>query len=233
MAPISKQSKQKKAPVVKSKLVKRRRLPRVLLVSIHRPIPSTKRKMLSLQLAPESMERAQSILSSGDTQEHGGALILDANGTMHLQETKTNARGSDYINLPLDMFMWHTHPQKCEQKASCGLGMPSSSDIERFIIDAMRSPCYAHLVFAHEGTYVLALKPSTRRLLAAKSASEQAAYAKQIAERFADIQKRFQENFESVGYERFRKEWMQFANQQSIDVVFFGKSKLPRFKIAP
>ena len=193
------------------------------------PIP---KKMITLKLAPASLERANALLADpSTTHERGGTVVIDANGQMYLQETKTNRRGTDFIDLPLGTVMWHTHPQTCTSKESCGLGMPSSSDVERFIIDAIEHPCYAHMVFAHEGTYVMALKPSARKRISAMPVNERNAYAKQVSERFTDLQNQFEKNFEKTTYKTFQQYWMHRANAQVLDVVFFPKGRLPQFSV--
>ena len=189
---------------------------------------------MRLHLSQQSLDYATSLLKSGKPQEHGGSIHINPqSGELELQEAQNNSRGSDFIDLPPSTLMWHTHPQTCTTKANCGLGMPSSSDVERFIIDAMKHNCFAHLVFAHEGTYVVALKRAIRRDLARKSSDQQAAYAKHVAGDFAKVQKQFQDNFENVNYKQFASYWMSFANRHSIDVMFFPKGMIPRFTIRP
>lgn len=187
-------------------------------------------KSMSLHLSRASLDYATRLLN--DNQEHGGSAQIGQKGELFLQEAQGNSRGQDHIQLPPMNIMWHTHPQTCKTKSNCGLGMPSSSDIERFIIDSMQA-CFVHMVFAHEGTYVIALKRQIRRDLARRTPDQQAAYAKNVAAEFTKIQKYYQENFDNMSYHQFSRKWMNFANANSIDVMFFGKGVLPIFTIRP
>ena len=109
-------------------------------------------------LDPVDAKRIRMSLSSG--KEIGGIMRLDPTTNILRSEPFISGDRTS-INIPLGKFEFHTHPNKCLSKKKCALGVPSIEDLENIYDRGADGNCY-HLVFAHEGLYVVGLKPEYR-----------------------------------------------------------------------
>lgn len=168
-----------------------------------------------------------------DTKEHGGVATVGPNGALQLKEASVGSAGQDSINLPHGELMWHTHPQGCEHRDSkkkCGLGMPSSTDMEQIHKDAIEGNCQLHVVFAHDGTYVVALKPEVRRKMHEMAPRALKHWVESsVTAPYEELQQRFERD-RQMRHDLFRDEvWLPYARSATVDVLFFPAGKTPRF----
>ena len=68
------------------------------------------------------------------------------------------------ISLPSYYITWHTHPDICYKENLCYIGWPSGQDMS-IMIPRYINGQIAHILFAHEGVYVLQIDPNMMVIL--------------------------------------------------------------------
>lgn len=183
------------------------------------------------QIDPNEFCNIQRMLfDSARLEEVGGTLIASSDGNLTIDEQQRG--GSDHVKIPISTFMFHTHPNSCDKRQTCGLGMPSFQDIRRVHIDCVLYGCVAHFIFAKDGTYVVSINPAVKkRMLAAFQSSKKEFHTllKEYIAPFSEMQEAFEnQKHHAAKYPNFRKQWLTRANQSSsIRCCYFSQKELP------
>lgn len=189
------------------------------------------------QMNDRAFCKLQKALHDGTmTHEFGGTLrVHGRDGTLVIEEQSNG--GNNHVKIPVGTFMFHTHPNSCNQRRRCGLGMPSSQDVRRFHIDCVLHGCAAHFVFAKDGTYVVSVRPGVKdKLLRAHRQGSDAfdRLVEQYTEPFARMQEQFEaQRGHAERYPEFRKRWLEFCNNgdSSLQCLYFPQHEVPTIAI--
>jgi len=145
--------------------------------------------------------------SLGLEKEFGGSLIADAAGKLHVEHSSFGEKRN--IDVPISEINFHTHPNLCYNRNNCSLGVPSANDMVQ-IYNAHHMGNRYHVVFSHEGVYVICVD----RLKIPVSS---------VREYFEKIQKTFDPD--TMNYEDFVKKWMGKAENAGFDLTLHNYEK--------
>ena len=153
------------------------------------------------------------------------ALDLDyeIGGTLYIDEVTNSFRIKEMVsggNSEIDisegnLFEFHTHPNTCiPGSGSCALGPPSIEDLENIYERQLKSGNCMHIVFSHDGTFVVTCKNDLSATNVANTISE-----------LNTLQTSFY--LDEMSYKTFLQNWLYIVN---IDTCPFRVQFIPAKK---
>lgn len=167
--------------------------------------------------------------------EVGGSLRVDWDRN-ELVLDKVSTGKKDLVKLPRGDVQFHTHPSRCDSKATCYVELPSDADMKIAVTEGMQG-VHGQLVIAHGGSYYMAMTPKLR-LEAATSGPR--ALANRIGRSFDGRMRRWESRMLSAaGTDRLeavmddlRKEWIQACEQEGFAARFRPPSQAPTVQVS-
>lgn len=161
--------------------------------------------------------------------ESGGAAAIHWDTKTIHEGAKTARGGYDHIDIDRALVDWHSHPNRCQSRDVCALGLPSPSDMANAFVGIV-SGSLGHLVYGAEGTYVLQMQPAWARAnvprLQASIPALRAA-AKRVHDAFETTYNRYLNDAKRMTYEEYRRIWLRTCSDQRFRVVFFKGEARP------
>lgn len=107
--------------------------------------------------------------------EFGGNLVVTPEGTLMVDPESAGAGKRKSVTVPSGPIMFHTHPADCKPEpvrgsGPCAIGVPSARDMSNIFLTAVAEipeVFRAHVVFSHDGWYVVRVPADARRALQA------------------------------------------------------------------
>lgn len=120
----------------------------------------------TLRLAPTTIQQLKGFLNRSK-KEVGGLLVPNLQ-TQELVIRNQTGGGKDRVSIPIGMYSFHTHPNRCLTETNCYMDVPSEDDMAMVLRDSSRN-LISHVVFAHGGAYVITLQPFKRAEIGGES----------------------------------------------------------------
>lgn len=162
-----------------------------------------------------------------DMVEHGGNCVLDFSNKLVLPaEAKTG--GYNFVNMPRGIIDWHSHPRRCKSNSMCAIGLPSPMDMVNIVLGAMHGT-KAHLVYSHEGTYLVQVREEILKQL-----RESPCYFKMYEEKIKAVLEALHQEFLDAHLRQYRKyiqEWLVTAEKLGFTVHLFPKDTCPEIPL--
>lgn len=156
----------------------------------------------TVRLSAEAYAFAKSHLN--DKHEVGGSLVCSPSGELVVGQTTAGEQRA--VEIPIAAVNFHTHPNFCRGRVDCALGVPSAADMHEIAQATKLHGSMYHVVFAHEGTYVVRAPQPSRPLAGVRM-------------KFAAIQSTYDPDTEP--YASFIARWLALAAEMGYTVRYF------------
>jgi hypothetical protein len=142
--------------------------------------------------------------------ELGGTFSLGKDNSLTIASFSDGQTAS--VDVPLSPYEFHTHPNTCNSKKNCALGVGSVQDLSN-ILERSSSGNICHFVFAIEGVFVIKVRRDSPDFMKRNFGQKTLQELKRLQVAFAQT---------SQTYKEFREEWLQVMNNSGcFEVDYF------------
>jgi hypothetical protein len=123
---------------------------------------------------------------------------------------------------------FHTHPAKCLNDDTCTVGVGSPGDMINIYLGVLKGNQY-HMIYSREGTYVISVIPSFRRVIRAYRGVPSRLKAT-VKQEITDLHEKFKHT-PSMTYAQYKRHWFRIVRKYGFKVRFYPRKQTPTLKI--